>query len=186
MSESRPAEAKDIVVAVADRVARIAEHLEAKDEAELAGAVPIDTERDLELPPIQTRSLLARLLLEHEEYARALRMVETIRSEDDEDVEGCYLEGWGWYCRAKAMEEAEAAGAKPSGEEGGLTVEECHVEALSALLECQSVRRFRTQYEHGLTRSASYMHNRIIRTRAFSRTPTSLSPSSRPRGCGSR
>lgn len=141
MSESLPAEAKEIVVAVADRVIRIAEHLEAKEEAEVEGAAaPIDVEHDLELPPIQTRSLLARLLLEHEEYTRALRMVETIRGEDDEDVEGCYLEGWGWYCRAKAMEEAEAAGGKGAVEEGGLTVDECHVEALSALLECQSVR----------------------------------------------
>jgi hypothetical protein len=184
MSESRPAEAKEIVVAVADRVIRIAEHLDAKEETEVTAPAEMDTERDLELPPIQTRSLLARLLLEHEEYARALRMVETIRGEDDEDVEGCYLEGWGWYCRAKAMEEAEAAGVKP--DEAGMTVEECHVEALSALLECQSVRRRIPKYIQVLTCLFSYTRNRTIRTRVFSRTPMNSSPSSRARECASR
>jgi hypothetical protein len=176
MSESLPAEAKEIVVAVADRVIRIAEHLEAKEEAEVEGdAAPIDVEHDLELPPIQTRSLLARLLLEHEEYTRALRMVETIRGEDDEDVEGCYLEGWGWYCRAKAMEEAEAAGGKGVVEEGGLTVDECHVEALSALLECQSVRhRSRDSSCMNKRPPLSYTRNRTIRTRESSRTSMSL------------
>jgi hypothetical protein len=132
MSESRPTEAREIVVEVANRVARIAAHLEAKEDTE--ATAPVDDERDLELPPIQTRGLLARLLLEHEEYVLALRMVETIRGEDDEDVEGCYLEGWGWYCRGKALEEAGK-----EKDEAGVTMEECYVEALSALLECQSV-----------------------------------------------
>ncbi|GHJ87825.1 hypothetical protein NliqN6_4227 [Naganishia liquefaciens] len=133
MSESRPEEAREIVVAVADRVARIAEHLEAKEDTEVTVAA-MDEDRDLELPPIQTRGLLARLLLEHEDYPLALRMVETIRSEDDEDVEGCYLEGWGWYCRGKALEEASK-----EKDDAGVTVEECYMEALSALLECQSL-----------------------------------------------
>lgn len=124
------------MVGVANRVARIAEHLEAKEDTEAVVPVSeLDTERDLELPPIQTRGLLARLLLEHEEYPLALCMVETIRSEDDEDVEGCYLEGWGWYCRGKALEEASK-----EKDDAGVTMDECYVEALSALLECQSVR----------------------------------------------
>lgn len=176
MSESRPEEAREIVVAVADRVARIAEHLEAKEDT-VGNIEAMDEDRDLELPPIQTRGLLARLLLEHEDYTLALRMVETIRNEDDEDVEGCYLEGWGWYCRGKALEEASK-----EKDDAGVTMDECYVEALSALLECQSVCcGSSVKANDKLTWMHSCIRNKITPTKAFSRIPTNWSRSSRAR-----
>ncbi|KAJ9121486.1 hypothetical protein QFC22_002102 [Naganishia vaughanmartiniae] len=163
MSESNPAEAREIVIRVADAVLRVAERLEMKaDElekvqAQLQAQVDADAEftlqegeetLDLELPPMQTRYLLTRLLLEHSDFGRALKMVDTIRGEDDEDVEGCYLEGWGWYCRGKALEDGVVSEDKDG--EGGVTVEECYMEALGSLMECQSLHAQQNHPDEGI------------------------------------
>jgi hypothetical protein len=202
MSESNPVEAREIVVRVADDVIRVAERLEIKaDElekvqAKLQAQVDADadftldetetTGGDLELPPMQTRYLLTRLLLEHSDFGRALKMVDTIRGEDDEDVEGCYLEGWGWYCRGKALEDGVVPAETQAVEgENAVGVEECYIEALGSLMECQSVRLFPSQpitppntqltnnsalYTSFFLCDDSYMPSRTIRTKGSWRT----------------
>ncbi|KAJ9119810.1 hypothetical protein QFC24_005523 [Naganishia onofrii] len=167
MSESNPAEAREIVVRVADDVIQVAERLEMKaDElekvqAKLQAQVDADadftldetetTGGDLELPPMQTRYLLTRLLLEHSDFGRALKMVDTIRGEDDEDVEGCYLEGWGWYCRGKAMEDGVVPAETQAAEgENAVGVEECYIEALGSLMECQSLHAQQNHPDEGI------------------------------------
>ncbi|KAJ9095968.1 hypothetical protein QFC21_005330 [Naganishia friedmannii] len=164
MSESNPREAAEIVVRVADAVLRVAERLEMKaDElekvqAQLQAQVDADADftldesetTDLELPPMQTRYLVTRLLLEHSDFVRALKMVDTIRGEDDEDVEGCYLEGWGWYCRGKALEDGVASAETETGDEGTVRVEECYMEALGSLMECQSLHAQQSHPDEGI------------------------------------
>jgi hypothetical protein len=58
-------------------------------------------------------------------------------------VEGCYLEGWAWYCRGEAIEAGDEEGAKEKlpEEESLPSRNECWTEALSSFMECASVSR---------------------------------------------
>lgn len=149
MSQSLPDEAFSVVKAVALEVlAQIPNDSSSEQGDETEGK---EEEIRSELPPIPTRSLLSRLLLEHHLYAYALSIIATIRDEDELDVEGAYLEGWAWFCRGEALgaggEEAEKAredareageGSSVEGQED-LGKEECWQEALASLIECRSV-----------------------------------------------
>jgi hypothetical protein len=69
-------------------------------------------------------------------------VVETIRAEDELDVEGAYLEGWCWYLRGEAAEGGDNAEGKVEERdeaEEKVSKEECWTEAMGSLLEAQSV-----------------------------------------------
>ncbi len=69
-------------------------------------------------------------------------MIETVRNEDEMDVEGAYLEGWCWYLRGEAIGSAgDGVGEAEKVEGEELTKEECWTEAIGSLLECQNVSR---------------------------------------------
>ncbi len=148
MSESKPEEAKAIVVKAAEQVLAQVERQQEVDDDEAQETMDEDEDEDeLDFPPIPTRHLLSRSLLEHDLYTSALRVIDTIRNEDELDVEGCYLEGWAWYCRGEALgaegDEAEKVkqDSKIHDDELGdeLSKELCWVEALASLTECRAV-----------------------------------------------
>lgn len=145
MSQSKTDEAKQVILQVSRLVMEIIDRI---DKAEEQGEAAVETD-DIELngigrdrlPAIPTRHLLTRLLLEHHFYVEALRVNDSVRSEDELDVEGCYLEGWAWYCRGEAIEAGEQDGAQDKlPEEDALPSKaECWTEALGSLKECVSV-----------------------------------------------
>jgi len=142
MSQSRSEEAKQVILQVSRLVMEVINRI---DKAEEQGEASVDTEdepvgRD-RLPSIPTRHLLTRLLLEHHQYVQALRVNDSVRREDELEVEGCYLEGWAWYCRGEAIEAGDEEGAKETlPEEDALpSKNECWTEALSSFMECASV-----------------------------------------------
>lgn len=145
MSQSKTDEAKQVILQVSRLVMEIIDRI---DKAEEQGEAAVETD-DIELngigrdrlPAIPTRHLLTRLLLEHHFYVEALRVNDSVRREDELDVEGCYLEGWAWYCRGEAIEAGEQDGAQDKlPEEDALPSKaECWTEALGSLKECVSV-----------------------------------------------
>jgi len=105
------------------------------------------------LPPIPTRMTLVRLLLEYSLFNRALKVVETIRSEDELDVEGAYLEGWCWFLRGEAVEGGEDAEGKVEEREEGeekVSKEDCWTEAMGSLLEAQSLHQEHSHPDEGI------------------------------------
>lgn len=155
MSQSKADEAKQVILQVSRLVMDVIDRIDkAEDEGE-AAVTTNDTagegmadEADSnpvvrDLPSIPTRHLLTRLLLEHHQYVQALRVNDSVRREDELEVEGCYLEGWAWYCRGEAIEAGDEEGAKEKlpEEETLPSKNECWTEALSSFMECASVSR---------------------------------------------
>jgi hypothetical protein len=150
MSQSKPEEAKSVILHISTLVLDVIDRIEkAEDEGEAAleNSGSMDQGMDLVgrdlLPPIPTRHLLTRLLLEHHLYVPALRVNDSVRREDELEVEGCYLEGWAWFCRGEAIEAGEdgVSEQRLEGEDELPTKVECWTEALSSFLECASVSR---------------------------------------------
>lgn len=144
MSQSKSDEAKQVILQVSRLVMEVIDRIDkAEDEGEAAIESGEMVGRD-QLPTIPTRHLLTRLLLEHHQYVQALRVNDSVRREDELEVEGCYLEGWAWYCRGEAIEAGDEDGAKETlPEEDALpSKNECWTEALSSFIECQSVGVF--------------------------------------------
>lgn len=93
-------------------------------------------------PPLPTRLALTRLQLELELYTEALEVLRGIREEDEEDVEGAYLEGWAWYLRGEKAGEAgllESSSDLAEGEEAVPGKKECWEEARESLSVCEIV-----------------------------------------------
>lgn len=164
MSESKPEEAQAVVLGITRTILGEVERLRAEvpdlAEAELADlmAAAANGEEDISIPeisssgipPVPTRATLVRLLLEFGCYSLALRIVDTIRAEDELDVEGSYLEAWTWYLRAEAKSSGqekkneeerkveEELGFDKDGDEE-VDVKECYEQALGSAMECVSV-----------------------------------------------
>jgi hypothetical protein len=160
MSQSKADEAKQVILQVSRLVMDVIDRIDkAEDEGEAAVTSANTNTSDTagegmadeadsnavvrDLPSIPTRHLLTRLLLEHHQYVQALRVNDSVRREDELEVEGCYLEGWAWYCRGEAIEAGDEEGAKEKlpEEETLPSKNECWTEALSSFMECASVSR---------------------------------------------
>lgn len=162
MSQSRTEEAKDVILKVSNLVLEIIDRIEQAEEqgeaAVEAGQEPVGQDVDVvgrdRLPSIPTRHLLTRLLLEHHLYIPALRVNDSVRSEDELELEGSYLEGWAWYCRGEALDEGEeSAKALLPSEDVTPSKMECWTEALSSFVEANAVSRcafffFRSNINH--------------------------------------
>lgn len=125
-------------------------------------AAPINTHR---LPPLSSRTSLVRLLLEHSCFRLALRIADTIRAEDELDVEGCYLEAWTWLLRAESMV-SEEEGIKEQievekrleselnldgdGEEEEVSIQDCLENALAGAMECISLHETQEYPDEGI------------------------------------
>lgn len=163
MSQSKADEAKQVILQVSRLVMNVIDRIDkAEDEGEAAvttnesageGMADDGAENPVvrDLPSIPTRHLLTRLLLEHHQYVQALRVNDSVRREDELEVEGCYLEGWAWYCRGEAIEAGDEEGAKEKlpEEETLPSKNECWTEALSSFMECASVSRETAGRAHG-------------------------------------
>jgi hypothetical protein len=96
---------------------------------------------DPTMPPLPSRLILVRLLLEHSLHLEAVSLLTTAREEDSLEVESAYLEGWAYYLRGEAIEQ-DASLLKPTTgdeEEDGpetVTAVECFAEGMRALIEC--------------------------------------------------
>lgn len=162
MSQSKPTEALDIALDITRGILLEVERL--KQE------VPEMTEEQIEqlaeapdvtsnLPPLSSRTSLVRLLLEHSCYSLALRIADTIRAEDELDVEGCYLEAWTWLLRAESMaseddkeqvvvEKRFEAELKLEDEE--VSVQDCLENALAGAMECISLHETQEYPDQGI------------------------------------
>ncbi|KAM6910042.1 uncharacterized protein FYW49_012030 [Xenentodon cancila] len=78
------------------------------------------SEEDLQnvLPPYESRVAAAKLLIESEEYEKAVDVLEGLLEEDDEVVQVWYLSGWVCYLQwEKAKEQQETEGIEVTEEE---------------------------------------------------------------------
>ncbi|KAG7529392.1 hypothetical protein FFLO_05707 [Filobasidium floriforme] len=170
MSQSKADEAKQVILQVSRLVMDVIDRIDkAEDEGEAAvtstntetsdttGQDRMADEADSnpvvrDLPSIPTRHLLTRLLLEHHQYVQALRVNDSVRREDELEVEGCYLEGWAWYCRGEAIEAGDEEGAKEKlpEEETLPSKNECWTEALSSFMECASLHESQEHPDQGI------------------------------------
>jgi hypothetical protein len=84
------------------------------------------------MPPAETRLSLVKLFLELELFTPALQVLQGIMSEDDQDVEAWYLEGWCFFLMAEKAKEA-------GSEVEGLGWQELAQDARDCLETCQTV-----------------------------------------------
>lgn len=92
---------------------------------------------------------MVRLMVELGLQKQALEVLAGVREEDDEDVEGAYLEGWVWYLRGSGElasvfkgDEKEFEGLEPREEEGPggeMSQMECWEESRESLTVCALV-----------------------------------------------
>ncbi|KAI8057792.1 hypothetical protein BDF22DRAFT_616155 [Syncephalis plumigaleata] len=77
---------------------------EAKEALEQSISHWIDLDpQDTAYPPYDSRIALVKLLLELEQYERAITVLDGLQREDDQSVDMWYLFGWTYYCQGEQL-----------------------------------------------------------------------------------
>ncbi|RKP24685.1 hypothetical protein SYNPS1DRAFT_23254 [Syncephalis pseudoplumigaleata] len=77
---------------------------EAKEALERSIAQWIDLDpQDAAYPPYESRIALVKLLLELEQFERAITVLDGLQREDDQSVDMWYLFGWTYYCQGEQI-----------------------------------------------------------------------------------
>ncbi|KAJ3338014.1 hypothetical protein HDU93_010080 [Gonapodya sp. JEL0774] len=109
ITQQRPNEAREVAKrALAGWLDSVITALDGA-EAAVAPVDPSSATLDMAMPPYPSRLSLAKLLIELDDLPRAFDVLRTCVAEDDEQMEGWYVWGWGYYL----------AGMKVGAEEGG-------------------------------------------------------------------
>ncbi|XP_068179473.1 uncharacterized protein si:dkey-12j5.1 isoform X2 [Antennarius striatus] len=87
-------------------------------QKQLSASSSTDGDRQIDIPPYESRITTAKLLIESEEHEMAVDVLENLLEEDDEVVQVWYLSGWVCYLQLnKAKEQQEREGREATEEE---------------------------------------------------------------------